>query len=556
MKRHLEFITIVLLGILMMGSCAKSTKETNVLSLFPVRNGLVYKYIDSRGKLMINPQFKEATVFRNGLALVQIFGIRPTWGFIKPDGTYAIKATYKEATVFSEEIAWVVSDSGAPKAINMKGDSLFTLKAANSVRIFKDGLAAFSISVDSVNLKWGFVDKKGTVKIVPQFSAVGNFSDGKCAVENSVGEWGYIDTEGKVIIKNQFTNAGAFVDGRAIVQSGKEWGVVDDKGKFVINPRFTEMKADNGQYLIKQSDKWGWCNQTGNTTVESKFNDAAPFNGNELAPVKSGTKFGFIDMKGKLIIDAQFESALPFSGEIAWVMNKGKGGFIDKSAKYVIQPLYNAISEDVKTFLLTGSSVYETVNTDYFDKDTILTRLKKDITGNTVAGMNINTPMSFIFRKYKKTDVDFIKNASEHKILSAERISNDATLDFFILGTPWSEKYKGNLGFSYALKPNYKHTGFTYRINLTKKGIGKEGLILKSLETALKGYTKDEKHSNDGVVILQSKFQLIVGMKQKGMVILAIYPLTPENLQMVDLNYGDGTESDSTLVSTDTVTSN
>ena len=104
-----------------------------------------------------------------------------------------------------------------------------------------------------------------------------------------------------------------------------------------------------------------------------------------------------------------------------------------------------------------------------------------------------------------------------------------------------------------TLKTDYTHTGFTNKIILTTKGLGKEGFVLKSLETALKGYVKDEKHSNDDVLILQSKFQLIVGMQQKGMVIVAIYPVTPENLKMVDLNYGDGTEADSTSVATDTV---
>ena len=553
MKKHFNLIGTVLLTLMIITSCAKSVKESVTLSLLPVRSGVAFRYIDAQGKIIINPQFKEATVFRNGLALVQVFGSKPMWGFIKPDGSFSIKAAYKEATVFSEELAWVVSDNGAPKAIIAQGDSLFSLKQARSVRIFKNGLAAFSVSIDSVNVKWGFVDTKGVVKITPQFSEVGNFSEGKCAVANIAGECGYIDPEGKISIPCQFTKAFGFVNGRAIVQSGKDWGVIDDKGKFSIHPRFDALIADNDQYIVKQNNKWGWCNRTGKITIEPQFTEAYPFHGNELAPVKLGDKFGFITKKGKLVIDAQFESALPFNGKAAWVVSKGKGGFIDKNAKYIVQPLYEAISQDLKTCLLTGASVYESVNTDYFDRDTIMSRLKKDILENTVAGMNINTTMDQIYRKFKKTELDFIKNASEHKVISAERISNDATLDFFILGTPWLETYKGNLGFSYALKPNYKHAGFSYRINLTTKGLGKEDLVLKDLETAFKGYVKDEKYSTADVLILKGKVQLMVGLKQKGIVIVAVYPLTPENLQMIDLNYGDGTVQDSTTVVTDSV---
>lgn len=552
MKIHLKLLSTILLTVLI-ASCTKSVKESAVLDLLPVRNGAAYRYINPQGMIIINPQFKEAGVFRNGLALVQVFGTKPLWGFIKEDGSFALKAAYKEATVFSEDVAWVVSENGAPEAINVKGDSLFSLKTAKSVRIFKNGLAAFSVCVDSVNVNWGFVNKKGVVVIKPQFPAAGNFSDGKCAVANIAGEWGYIDQQGKVCINYQYSNANGFVNGKAIVKSGRDWGVIDDKGKFVIMPQFSEMRTDNDQYLVKQNNKWGWCDIAGKIVIEPQFNEAYPFSYNELAPVKTGDKFGFINKKGKLVIDSQFDTALPFNGKIAWITSKGKGGFIDKNAKYIVQPLYEAISEDLKTYLLTGSSVYESVNTDYFDQDAILNRLKRDITGNSVAGLNFDTPMPLIYSKYKKTDADFIRNASEHKIISAERISNDATLDFFILGTPWSETYKGNMGFSYTLKPNYKHSGFSYRINLTAKGLGKEDLVLKSFETAFPGYAKDVKHSNKDVLVLQNKAQLLVCLKQTGMIIVAIYPVTPENLQMVDMNYGDGTSMDSTTVATDTV---
>ena len=257
MEKHLKLIYTILLTSIIIASCTKSVKETVTLKLLPVRNGAAFRYIDTKGKVVINHQFKEATVFRNGLALVQVFGSKPTWGFINEDGSYAIKATYKEATVFCEEVAWVVSDNGAPTAINLKGDSLFSLKGAKTVRIFKNGLAAFSVCTDSVNVKWGFVYKNGTVRIKPQYSAVGNYSDGKCAVANSAGECGYIDQEGKVIINLQYTSAYGFINGKAVVQLGKEWGVIDGKGKFIINPTFSAMKEDQDLYIVKQNNKWG-----------------------------------------------------------------------------------------------------------------------------------------------------------------------------------------------------------------------------------------------------------------------------------------------------------
>ena len=536
--------------------CTSTIKEASVINLIPLRNGVVYRYVNQQNKIIIKLQFKEASIFRNGFAMVQVFGSKPTWGFIGEDGKYLIKPIYKEATIFSEDFAWVVSENGAPKAINVKGDSIFSLKAAKSVRIFKNGLAAFSICIDSLNVKWGFVDKKGTIKIEPQFSSTNNFSDGKCAVANAAGEWGYIDIEGKLIVNYQYTNAKNFVNGKAIVLLGKEWGVIDRIGKFSINPQFSEMISDKNQYLIKQNNKWGWCDKNGKISIQPQFIQAYPFKDSELALVKSGDKFGYINKNGKMVIAPQFENALPFNGIIAWVVNNLKGGFVDNHGKYIIQPQYDAISEDFKAFLLDESSSFESINSDYFDLDNLINRLKKEIKDNSVEGLNYNTPLSVIYTKYKKSEYDFNKSNSEHQIVFGERISNDITLDFFILGNPWTQIDNGRSGFSFNLKPNYKHAGFSYRINLRSNGIGKENMILKVLKTALSGYTKDEKHSNENVINLQNKTNLIVCLKQNKAVIVAIYPKTKENLMMIDSNYNYGITTDAISVESDTVPSN
>lgn len=548
MKSQSKIISIVLM-LFFLEACAPSRKGNQVINLLPVRIGVAYRYIDPNGKIMIGPQFKEATVFRDGLALVQVFGVKPLWGYISEDGNFTIKAAYKEATVFSEEMAWVVPENGAPLAIDKKGEKKFELKAAKSVRIFKNGLAAFSITKDSASLKWGFIDKFGYIRIEPQYSAVSDFSEGKCAVATAAGEWEYIDVNGKQCINQRFKNANDFSDGKAIVSLINQWGVIDDKGKFVISPQFSEMKADGDGYLIKQGNSWGRCNANGDVTMKPQFGEIYPFNGNKLCVVKSGEKYGYSSKSGKLIIDAQFQSALPFNGKMAWVVSGTKGGFIDKNAKYIIQPQYDSISNDFKALLLNEKSPYESVNSDYFDLDAIINRLKNDITENSVAGMNFSTPMTDIYIKFHKTDADFRKRDSEHQIITGERLSNDATLDFYILGTPWNEINNGNLRFTYQLKPNYQHSGFSYRIKLTGKAIGKEDLVIKTLEKNLIGYSCDVKHSIGNVTVLQSNSQIIIGQKETGIVILAIYPVTPENLKMIELNYGNA--SDSTAIDSD-----
>ena len=221
------------------------------ISLIPVQNGDEFQYIDKEGKIIINPQFAMATAFREGLALVKTSGDNGKFGFINEEGKYEIAASYQGATIFSEGLAWVVAENGAPTAIDSKGEIKITLQDAEIVKIFTDGLAAFVILKDE-EVKWGFVNKEGKVTISPQFTAAGNFSEGKCAVLNKDGKWGFIDAEGKLVINYQFDGVDRFVNGHATVEFDGKSGVIDESGKYVINPQFDEMRTDGE---LSQSDK-------------------------------------------------------------------------------------------------------------------------------------------------------------------------------------------------------------------------------------------------------------------------------------------------------------
>ena len=186
MRKLSQFLRVVLLSgvIVLLVSCqlgrGKEVRDSPIF-LFPVRNGANFQYIDKEGEIVINPQFSSATVFSNEIALVRSPGEEGLWGFINEQGKYSIPATYKQATVFSEDLAWVVTENGAPKAINSKGEVKITLQDAESVHIFQEGLAAFEVfQKDYVHeTKFGFVDKTGKVAISPQFVSAGDFSGGK-----------------------------------------------------------------------------------------------------------------------------------------------------------------------------------------------------------------------------------------------------------------------------------------------------------------------------------------------------------------------------------------
>lgn len=462
---------------LLLASCSffKSSKE---IDLIPYSQKEKYGYFDLEGKIVINPQFAYATAFREDIALVKTTGDKGKWGYIDKSGKFIINAIYKDATVFQEGLAWVILENGAPNAIDKKGEIKFTLKEAENVRLFSEDLAAFS-KVDSTSTIWGFVDQSGKQIINPQFDAVGDFHDGKCAVKNKEGKWGYIDKSGKIVINPQFDNAEAFKDGKAVVRLDDKTGVIDKNGKYLINPQFKFAYVDGDKYLIQLDDKWGWCDQEGKIIINPQFDDAIFFGDSKLASIKSSDKWGYIDAEGKFMINPQFDNAYPFMNNLAIVKSGGKYGLIDKEGKYKVNPQFDGIGEDILYYLYDLSSK-STITSDYLDTDKILKVINIDKPEN----LSFEDDSQTILNKTSKSINDFNAYDANQFIFENKTINNEASYGFGILGKLVDYDYNYD-----KVITNRKPQGFIYIIVLKGKAYGKAESIQKAFEKKLNGYT-------------------------------------------------------------------
>ena len=149
-------------------------------------------YVDTKGKVVIAPQFDEARRFSEGLAAIEMDGLGENWGYIDKKGNTVIKPQFQRAADFSEGLA----------GINAMG-------------------------------RCGFFNKKGTFVITPQFDGVGSFHEGLASVSMGRGE-GFINTKGDVVISTQFKTVGAFNKGLASARLGNTHGYIDTKGVFAV----------------------------------------------------------------------------------------------------------------------------------------------------------------------------------------------------------------------------------------------------------------------------------------------------------------------------------
>ena len=173
-------------------------------------------YVDTSGKIEINPQFDKADVFSEGLAAVRLGGgglgpfpddpqpLSPfhgggggRYGYINPDGKYVINPQFEDAGIFRRTRGGQDGRNGA---------SLTRPGKLSSTRSLK-----------------------GRSRFPKGWRRSGRAANG-----------GSLTRPGKLIINPQFERAGSFVKGLAPVRQGKQWGFIDPTGKFVINPQFDD----------------------------------------------------------------------------------------------------------------------------------------------------------------------------------------------------------------------------------------------------------------------------------------------------------------------------
>lgn len=519
MKKIFILLTILALSVLFF-SCRFFGKKEEI-KLIPVEIEGKFQYIDLEGKIIINPQFARATLFHDGLALVATKSEKSLLGYIDEEGKYVISPIYKEATIFNEGLAWVVAPNAAPKAINQKGDIVITLQDAERVRVFSEGLAAFSVE-DSIT-HWGFVDNKGKVVITPQFKQVGYFSEEKCAVENREGKWGFINKEGKLIINYQFEEAYSFFDGQAVVSYNDKMGTIDKEGKYIINPQYSQMISDGELFLIVQEGKCGWCDKTGKIIINPQFEEALFFGSYDLAPVNTGEMWGYVDKEGKIQINPQFDEAFSFFGELAPVVSGDKIGFIDKDGKFVINPQFDDIDEELifisqeKEFMF---DYFGQVQTDYFNVTAVIGNINLE----NPEGFTFSSSMDEILKKFNIKKDDFNIYTYHHTIKENVKIGREIYKNFYVIADASKSVQDGWYSKS-VYDPKAQAKGFKYVIDF-KGNEDKMILVFNALRESLSSYKNIKLDTEEMTALYTDSKQSVEIWKSTNNLIILIYPIS------------------------------
>jgi serine/threonine protein kinase len=446
------------------------------IELLPVKIAGKYAFVNRGGEIKIKPQFISANLFYDGLALVDIGTEKPKYGFINESGAFVIKAQYQDATSFSEGFALVINEEGKPMAIDKNGNIKFTSEA-NTITIFQEGLAAFSIkNSNSGDVLYGFMDTNGKTVIEPQYRNVSLFHDGVACAQlvvdkngdaNSIENcWILIDKTGKPINSKKFGRLNYLENGLSIVNQAGKYGVINKEGNFIIPANYEKLKHDQDLFIYLSGGKYGWLDAKGNKLNSEQFDDVGYFGNAELAPVKIGAKWGFINKEGDIKINPQFDSVYVFNGGYSPVWSGGKIGFIDLDGKYIVNPQFETVSSDYESFKKINLPIRRFVSSNFCDAESIVSQL------------NFNAPRGYDIKSTTYDDIlvkkgwqsrDFAILASSESYLDYFNLGQEVNGSLWFFGTPNERKLKdtGNKFYKYVNEYNGKKLPDSYRYKIS-----------------------------------------------------------------------------------------
>ncbi len=269
-------------------------------------------FMDSDGKIAIEPAFEKAYPFTDGLAAIQQEG---QWGFIDTKGRIVIEPQFISVSHFSEGLATFQHKRYSDKQgyINKAGKVVIEPQF-DVAEPFRNGVARVGfatlkgrllglIADVGVECDFEFIDRTG--KIVPEPSPL-HYATGEPG--ELIPFWkndlaGYLNAKGEVVIEPKFHVGSAFSEGLAIACKDKLLGFIDKRGEWVIPPRF-EYASEFSDGLAGVSlgkDGWGFIDRTGKVVITGKF--AWVYGGfrHGIAQVTFDCKIAYINMKGEWV---------------------------------------------------------------------------------------------------------------------------------------------------------------------------------------------------------------------------------------------------------------
>jgi len=315
-----------------MNANKKLIVEAKYLVAAPSSEGLAFAMIEkglfdclnSRGEVVFSIEADSTRDYKEGLAA---FKKDAKWGFVDKKGNIVIEPQYRYAASFSEGFVKVngfdedVEDVNASSFYINKNNEMVFDEKFYACMTFSEGYGVVGKWVGGmIHSKYGIIDHNGNIVVpIENRRVMGEVSDGLYGVgvfpesmppDGTIEEWmgwSFVDiVTGEV--KFEWPNSGVGYPHNGYLSASFGYddsnGIINTKGETVVAPQFHSISEipSEGLYKVNKRGKSGYMTPLGEIVIPLQFNQTSLFHG-KLARIKKDGQWGYVDLNGEIIYD-------------------------------------------------------------------------------------------------------------------------------------------------------------------------------------------------------------------------------------------------------------
>lgn len=309
-----------------------------------------YGYVDENGKEVIDGKYDSAKKFREGLAAVSMGEL---FGYINKNGKIVIPLQYTSASNFVNGIA-LVSKAYKFGCINPDNKEIIPCEYDYLMKTEQDSL----LLKGSKNRLEGFIQLDGKVVIPFEYDEIQAFYDGEAYVVKN-GKKGIIRANGEVVVPCIYDEIKSYYENLYLVTSNGLYGFLNSQKQEILPCEYGEHYAigvfsdiDHRVIRLKKGDRYGLMDSNGNVLTPCKYDDIGGYLGGQLAFVSLNGKIGYVDRSGKEKIAPVYDFSRD-AGECYILCQNGKYGLANRTSGQVLMNcMYDRIELETENLFM------------------------------------------------------------------------------------------------------------------------------------------------------------------------------------------------------------
>lgn len=254
-------------------------------------------------------------------------------GFIDTTGRIVIQPVYVNCSNFNKGRALVEDTASRKGMINEAGELIIPLRSQN-ILLCQNGLLMLSVQhriIRSLNLRndISIVDRNNHI-IIP-FGRYSDYATPRPVYIEGGKDIALRPFDWELIIFSPFVYFKKYLG----VKKDNKWAVINAKGKEILKAKYDGIEIFNNDIVpVKLNQKFGVADISGKIVIPTLY-DRINLTGKNYLYVYQGTKMGLLGLNNKPIIAINFENIIPFSKGFTAYKNEGNTILFDNNGKQI-----------------------------------------------------------------------------------------------------------------------------------------------------------------------------------------------------------------------------